>query len=199
MLAQQSEESGMGPAHDQTLFGGATYLSPSRRRPPVCAASATRRSVRCIGAEILPRASPQPAQLRCVAHAAMKRGASRKQVCALVRDTTRGKSSSARISQRSRLRPTSGRSRGRPSGSDQPRRFADHRDVRFGHTGEIDAGGGRRCRTDFPQTWHGDARMRVGVVRCAQESRVNASASTSASAAATNAAMLMTPWRNADA
>ena len=27
----------MGPAHDQTRFGGATYLSPSRRRPPVCA------------------------------------------------------------------------------------------------------------------------------------------------------------------
>jgi hypothetical protein len=38
-------------------------------------------------------------------------------------------------------------------------------------------------------------RLRKG----AQESRVNASASTSASAAATNAAMLTMPWRNADA
>ena len=67
MLAQQSEESGMGPAHDQTRFGGATHLSPSRRRPPVCAASGAER------AGDVTRPAPDPAACSRSAHCTSER------------------------------------------------------------------------------------------------------------------------------
>jgi hypothetical protein len=85
-----------------------TLPRPSDGRPPAPRQEHNASRQRSAAVRSAGASPTQSAQLRCAARVAMKRGASGKQVCALVRDTTRGQELFCIYMAKERLRPTRG-------------------------------------------------------------------------------------------